>query len=191
MNEKQWVAGFVQKLEASLAHLALEGASLKASDCRKLPYSYQVNSYEGNTPFDVDHSAYETDILIYDVPDSGKWTPRVVVECKLGSVTTHDALTYSAKAATHKQIHPYLRYGFLASGLDGVPVRLMKHGAYFDFMTTWRAGEPTKSEWGRFCDILGQEVTASRDLHSILRTNRSAGRSKYHTFHRPLLLSKY
>jgi hypothetical protein len=51
---------------------------------------------------------YQTDLLISERLDDGEdWTPRVVVEFKLGSVTTHDALTYSAKAATHKNVHPY------------------------------------------------------------------------------------
>ncbi len=30
-----------------------------------------------------------------------------------GSITTHDVITYSHKAATHRQVHPYLRYGIL------------------------------------------------------------------------------
>ena len=47
----------------------------------------------------------------------------------MGGVTTHDALTYSTKAATHKHVHPYLRYGFLAGGIQTIPGRLIKHGA--------------------------------------------------------------
>ena len=33
---------------------------------------------------------------------TNRWKPRVVVEAKLGSITTHDAITYNQKAATHR-----------------------------------------------------------------------------------------
>ena len=51
-------------------------------------------------------SRYETDLLVYDALDQDAWIPRVVIECKLEGVTTHDAITYSRKASTHKQVHP-------------------------------------------------------------------------------------
>src|SRR5205823_863741 len=107
-----------------------------------------------------------------------------------GSVSTHDALTYSSKAATHKQVHPYLRYGFLAGEREhyAIPGRLVKHGAYFDFMVTWCASKPTKAESKAFCRLIIDEVKASRRLQDLLTTNRSAKRQKYHVLHRPLVL---
>ncbi len=59
---------------------------------------------------------YQTDLLISDATEEA-WTPRVVVECKLGRVSTHDALTYSTKASTLQHPPPYLRYGILIGGL--------------------------------------------------------------------------
>jgi hypothetical protein len=73
-------------------------------------------------------------LIAEELEAAAQWVPRVVVEFKLGSVTTHDALTYLAKAATHKNVHPYLRYGIIIGGLDGpVPKRLVRHGHSFVF----------------------------------------------------------
>jgi len=132
---------------------------------------------------------YETDLLIFDIRKNGHWIPRVIVEGKLRGVTTHDALTYSAKAATHKHVHPYLRYGILLGEREhyAIPVRLVKHGTYFDFMIAWRAAEPKKNEWQAFTMLLGDEINASRAMLELLKTNRLSSRKKYHIFHKPLL----
>ncbi|GAI54911.1 unnamed protein product, partial [marine sediment metagenome] len=57
------------------------------------------------------------------------------IEGKINSVTTHGAITYSQKASTHKNVHPYLRYGILLGNRKHYPLpgRLFRHGAYFDF----------------------------------------------------------
>jgi hypothetical protein len=39
--------------------------------------------------------------------------PRFEIELKPARISPHDAITYSQKAATHKSVHPYLRYGIL------------------------------------------------------------------------------
>jgi hypothetical protein len=69
-----------------------------------------------------------------------------------------------------------------------VPVRLVKHGAYFDFMIAWRRAEPTDPEWRTFTKLLGDEITASRTLLELLSTGRARGRKKYHALHRPIVL---
>src|SRR5271170_3158150 len=126
MSEKKWVASFVKKLADSLRENALPGGEIKVYDGKKLPYACQINEYKNDLRPEADcTSVYETDILVCDFGKDGQWTPRVVIECKLGDTTTHDALTYSAKAATHKQIHRYLRYGFLVGERDGIPTRLI------------------------------------------------------------------
>lgn len=82
----------------------------------------------------------QTDLSIVEHIDAERWTPRVVVEAKLGSVTTHDAITYSEKAATHRSVHPYLRYGIMLGEREHHPLpgRLYRHGAQFDFMVSFR-----------------------------------------------------
>ena len=99
-------------------------------------------------------------------------------------------MTYSAKAATYKHVHPYLRYGVLLGKREhyAIPTHLVKHGAYFDFMVAWTAATPNSGEWRGFTALLGEELDASRATLDLLKTNRSARRKKYDILHRPLLL---
>jgi hypothetical protein len=72
--------------------------------------------------------AFQTDILIAKAS-----LPLVVIELKVGSFTTHDVITYSWKAVRHKQVYPYLRYGFVVFGLDFLGRRFVTHNEGFDF----------------------------------------------------------
>jgi hypothetical protein len=191
MTEKTWVHELVPRLANELRGFEPSEIKVAVSDSSKLAYSCVIHEYDENGMNKPESSKYETDLLVYDTLADGRWTPRLVVECKIGGgVSTHDALTYSSKAATHKQVHPYLRYGFLAGEREhhAIPVRLVKHGAYFDFMATWRAAEPTEIEWQEFCGVVKEEVKASRAIQELLKTHRSTARKKYHILHRRLVL---
>lgn len=72
--------------------------------------------------------AFQTDIAI-----SKDGLPLVVVELKSGSFSSHDVITYSWKASRHKQIYPFLRYGFVVVGADGLGRRFVTHNEGFDF----------------------------------------------------------
>ena len=72
--------------------------------------------------------AFQTDILI----EKGD-IPLVVVELKAGSFSTHDVITYSWKAQRHKQVYPYLRYGFVVVGVEALGKRFITHNEGFDF----------------------------------------------------------
>jgi len=189
-SESKWVHSLIPRLTNALKKHHASGLEIGVSDARKLPYTCEIHGYSDDGSSTKNISSYQTDLLFFDIPRSDRWIPRVVVECKLGRISTHDALTYSAKAATHKHVHPYLRYGILAGEREhyAIPVRLVKHGTYFDFMATWRAARPTAGEWRDFCALVVDEVKASRAMQELLTTNRSAKRRKYHTLHRPLLL---
>lgn len=190
MSERQWVHELVPRLAAELRGFAPSNIDVVVSDGTKLAYSCVVHEYDKSGISKSVSAKYETDLLICDRFADESWIPRLVVECKIGGVTTHDALTYSSKAATHKQVHPYLRYGFLAGDHEtgAIPVRLVKHGSHFDFMTIWRSAAPSETEWKEFCSVVRQEILASRSLQELLKTNRSATRRKYLLLHRPLVL---
>jgi hypothetical protein len=68
-------------------------------------------------------SAFQTDLCVFEQKSPDVVIPRVVLEFKT-SITTHDVLTYSAKARKHKQVYPYLRYGVVMSKDTSVPGRL-------------------------------------------------------------------
>ena len=189
-TEREWVKGFTRKLDAALR--SMRSPEVRATDGKRLAYACEVHKYSADDTPDVQTSKYETDILIADHFPDGSWIPRVVIECKLEDVTTHDALTYSAKAATHRAVHPYLRYGFLAGVRRdfGIPPRLVRHGEDFDFMLTWRGLRASPAEWRAFVAIVRREVKTSRLLQNILQDNRSRARPKYDQIQSPVRLRK-
>jgi hypothetical protein len=186
LGERKWVRALAPQLCAALCPVG--DIQVTVSDGVKLPYTSQIYGYSKDGKSEPQSSHYETDLLISDTAPDGGWIPRVVIECKLGKLTTHDALTYSTKAETHKHVHPYLRYGFLAGGLANLPVRLVKHGAYFDFMAAWPAAEPSDQHWAQFVTVVAEEVVASRTLQSLLLNNRIESRQRFHLLRRPLVL---
>ena len=82
------------------------------------------------------------------------------------SISTHDVLTYSAKASKHKQIYPYLRYGIVASNESTVPGRLFTHNQALDFCASVK-GLSGKGLRAFFAHLLDAEVESSRRLEAI------------------------
>jgi hypothetical protein len=190
-GEQAWVESLVGMITELVRPLSADGVSTAACWGHKLAYTHEIDRYDANDdPTSPPPRRYETDLLVYDEATDGGWIPRVVIECKVGSVTTHDALTYSSKAATHKHVHPYLRYGILVGGWEGgpLPARLVRHGAYFDFMAVFDGTDLTPDERAALGDILLDEVRASRSLQNLL-SDRTAGRPTYRILHRPLRLT--
>ena len=157
MKEREWVHELIPELQQRVSAL---DSSLVVEDGYKLPYASEVRRYSSKGPAQRNALSYETDILVSERDGEGSWVPRVVIETKLKSVTTHDAITYSQKAATHKNVHPYLRYGILLAARKHHPLpgRLFRHGANFDFMISWRTLEPLNDEWESLLYVLSAEV---------------------------------
>ena len=187
-TERQWVSSFIKKLDKELKKMPHKGFVMTAADGTKLAYACEIQSYGSDGEPIVTTNKYETDILVSDVFNDGSWVPRVIIECKLAKITTHDALTYSAKAASHRSVHPYLRYGFCAGARAdyAIPARLVRHGQQFDFMISWKSMKASAAEWKSFCSLIVQEVEASRKLQALLTDNRSAARVKHSNIHKPI-----
>ncbi len=167
----------------------MTGKGIIVETSHRLPYAVFVTSYEGKPgqsavrePITKSHG-YQTDLLIAEQLDAEQWIPRVVVEFKLGKINTHEALTYSAKAATHKDVHPYLRYGIVIGRYSGpVPQRLLRHGHHFDFMVTLASEKLTDTDRERLVQLLRKEVNASRMLSTLpLRTPPLRGTTNWPT----------
>jgi hypothetical protein len=188
VNEEQWVTIVQNHINNELSKRGYK--NLIASQGMKLSYAFEILTYSDITPMKTFHIDYETDILIYEKFGSKEWKPRIVIEGKLGRVTTHDAITYSQKALTHKNVHPYLRYGIILGNRkhNPLPGRLLRHGAYFDFMISWRGIEPTYLEMDWLINLIVEEVESSRNLDEILFNSRNPNREKYTLLHRPLIL---
>lgn len=90
--------------------------------------SFGKTSNEGQDAPRRGQYAFQTDILVTRAN-----TPLVVVELKAGAFSSHDVITYSWKAQRHKQVYPYLRYGFAVIGVDALGRRFMIHNEGFDF----------------------------------------------------------
>ncbi|WP_439923106.1 hypothetical protein [Nitrobacter sp. JJSN] len=109
----------------------LDGYSVECG--RSLLYKIEIEtsgrlSYDAaGAPMRGQH-AFQTDLLITKGP-----TPLVAIELKSGTFSSHDVITYSAKAARHKKIYPYLRYGFVVVGLNALGRRFVTHNEGFDF----------------------------------------------------------
>jgi hypothetical protein len=110
-------------------------------------------------------SAFETDLCVFEQKTDDIKIPRLVMEFK-HRITTHDILTYSAKARKHKQVYPYLRYGIVMSGETTIPGRLFLHNEALDFgLAALGSGPDAFAETlGR---IITREVAASRQLEEI------------------------
>lgn len=111
------------------------------------------------------NSAFQTDLCIFEKKGEDVSIPRVVMEFKTG-ISTHDVLTYNAKAIKHKQVYPYLRYGIIASAETSVPGRLFKHNESLDFCASV-AGLTDEMLATFFTELLVAEVESSRLLESI------------------------
>jgi len=170
-GERAWVETVKADIETALAQ---QGITVETG--LRLPYAVHVTGYrsasDGLSVADpvIRSHGYQTDLLIAErLKGDGNWVPRVVVEFKLRSVSTHDALTYSAKAATHKNVHPYLRYGIVIGAYDGqVPVRLIRHGQNFDFMVTLASETLSNTDRDRLVGVLRSEVQASQTMSRLL-----------------------
>ena len=181
MNESQWV-----ELIASRIRRSLRLPSVRVETGFALPYGYEIASYGKDRKSQT--IKYQTDLLLIEDVGDSRWKPRVVVEAKIRSVNTHDAITYSQKAIAHRGVHPYLRYGIMLGDRQHYPLpgRLYRHGTQFDFMLSFKGCVPTPAEWKRFLQVLRAEIRASQTMEEILYESRRRGRTRYTVLHRKL-----
>lgn len=185
MTEADWVRRMARRIRPVLVN---RDRTLAVRTSLRLAYGYEIASYGNGDTTTPRSTAFETDLAIVETAAGGAWLPRVVLEAKLGTVTTHDAITYSTKAASHRAVHPYLRYGVMLGDRRHYPLpgRLYRHGAQFDFMVSFRRCTPSPAELRSFVEILRAEVDASRTLERILYESRRPGRDRYTVLHRRL-----
>ena len=188
MREEDWARSVTERIHGYVQTLS---GNYAADVEQKLCYANEVRQYRNKTA-ECQEINFETDILVYEWVDDEVWKPRVVIEAKVGGVTTHDAITYSKKAQSHRAVHPFLRYGmFLGNiGDGGVPARVLRHGENFDFMISWSSFEPNKTEWDALCGILKSEIEASKVVEEVLFNNRAKDRNRYFAYHRPLVVHR-
>ncbi len=187
MNEIEWMKEVKRKLENEQK---LKNKKLSFFNSRRLPYSSEIISYKDDEPEKTNLIKYETDLIVCQNLLENEWKPRIIIEGKLNSVTTHDSITYSQKAATHKNVHPFLRYGILIGNRKHYPLpgRLFRHGAHFDFMLSWVGYEPTDQEWKDFIRVIKAENKYSQQLEEMIFHSRFKNREHYTILQKKLYL---
>ena len=112
--------------------------------------------------------AFETDILIERADPA---IPLVVVELKFGGFSTHDIITYSSKATRHKEIYPYLRYGFIVGGSDALSKKFLTHNQGVDFAMSI----PDITMAGsKLVDLIKRQIGNAETLVDMMRTTRTS-----------------
>ncbi len=109
--------------------------------------------------------AFQTDLAIFEPRSGGIELPRVVFEVKR-DISTHDVITYSAKALRHKRVYPYLRYGFLIYGREMIPGKFFTHNEALDFFAAV-GGLQRDGLRDFFRKLVTSEVRTSRRLERI------------------------
>jgi hypothetical protein len=127
-------------------------------------------------------TGFEQDLLIFEQSSKGQTRiiPRVAVELKFGSVTTHDSIVYSEKARRIRAIYPYIRYGLILGGALHIPARTLRLGAEFDFIVALPERLNSYS-LDRIAKLLSLELRLSAKITGVLR-----GREKISVLHRSL-----
>jgi hypothetical protein len=176
MTEKEWVESIKK-----LIHSFELPPNIKVDTLVKLPYAREILGYDLNfEPSDEASMPFETDLLIYEqINDILK--PRIVIEAKQSSITTHDAITYSYKAQSHKTVTPFLRYGIMIGNREHYPLpgRLFRHGANFDFMISFQKEILLKTEKTAFAGLIKKELLYSQQIEESLLESRSSNRKRY------------
>lgn len=157
------------------------GDNILVDTFKKIPYAFEIPSFTEDWEVDqYEKTLFETDMLVYEKKD-GKIIPRVIIESKLESITTHDAITYSHKASYHKNVIPFVRYGIMCGnrGTYPLPGRLFRHGTNFDFLFSFVGYEASDFEKKMFVEMIKKEINYSRQLEEILANSRNKSRKKY------------
>lgn len=157
-------------LESSRAHAesALQ-PPLSVQRGALLLYAITVNNHlkvtvDPRSPV-KNRSAFQTDLCIFEERSEAVRLPRVVIEFK-SKITTHDILTYSAKARKHKQIYPYLRYGLVMAAMKTIPGRVFLHNEALDFALAAETLLPNGYPKA-LMKVIEREVDVSKRLEEI------------------------
>ena len=179
MKENDWTKSICELLQKQDL-----GENIYIDVLKKIPYAFEISSFNDEWEIDKNsfsETSFETDMVVYEKLNN-KIVPRVIIESKVGTVTTHDAITYSHKAMYHKNVIPYVRYGIMLGARETYPLpgRLFRHGTNFDFLFSFVDYLPSDKEINAFIEMVKKEITYSRQFEEILSNSRSRNRKRYY-----------
>ena len=178
MKENDWTKSICELLQKQDL-----GENIYIDVLKKIPYAFEISSFNDEWEIDKDsfsETSFETDMVVYEKLNN-KIIPRVIIEAKVGTVTTHDAITYSHKAMYHKNVIPFVRYGIMLGARETYPLpgRLFRHGTNCDFLFSFVDYLPADKEINAFIEMVKKEITYSRQFEEILSNSRSRNRKRY------------
>ena len=179
MKENDWTKSICELLQKQNL-----GENIYIDVLKKIPYAFEISSFNEEWKIEKDsfsETSFETDMVVYEKLNN-KIIPRVIVEAKVGTVSTHDAITYSHKAMYHKNVIPFVRYGIMLGNRETYPLpgRLFRHGTNFDFLFSFVDYLPSDKEINAFVEMIKKEITYSRQFEEILSNSRSRNRKRYY-----------
>lgn len=186
MKENEWTASVKELLQGSNI-----GDNIYFDTLNKVPYAQEIVSYGLDfTENNQSKMEFETDLLVYEKTDIIK--PRIIIEAKVNSVTTHDAITYSYKAQSHKNVTPYIRYGIMLGNRKHYPLpgRLFRHGTNFDFMISFKEYTLNQEERDIFVEMIRKEIDYSRKIEEMIYESRAKDRKRYFLLQKELRLEE-
>jgi hypothetical protein len=110
--------------------------------------------------------AFQTDILIGAITPA---IPLVVIELKFGGFSTHDVITYSYKAVRHKEIYPYLPYGFVVGGSASLSKKFLTHNQGIDFAM---CVIDLQSDGAALTELVERQIADAKRLLELMRNDR-------------------
>ncbi|HPT77197.1 MAG TPA: hypothetical protein PKV93_09070 [Fervidobacterium sp.] len=186
MEENEWTNSIKELLQ-----VANFGDNICFDTLNKVPYAQEILSYDLNFENPKEHTMrFQTDLLVYEKRDSIK--PRIIIESKIDSISTHDAITYSYKAQTHKNVTPYIRYGIMMGNRKHYPLpgRLFRHGTNFDFMISFKDFILSEDEKLAFIDLVKKEIYYSQKIEEMIYESRNKNRKHYFILQKELRLEE-
>ena len=190
MKENDWTRSLCEIIKAHDI-----GENIYIDVLKKIPYAFEVSAFNEDWKVDEEslcETSFETDLIVYE-KSNGKIIPRVIIESKVGTVTTHDAITYSHKAMYHKNVIPFVRYGIMLGARETYPLpgRLFRHGTNFDFLFSFVDYQPTEKELDMFIQMLKKEIVYSHKIEEILFNSRSRTRKRYYMLQKEFHLEEF
>ncbi len=160
MNEKE----FTEKVQQELQERLKDYEVLVSENLIYKVFIDDILQYKPKNPEKPSRGnlSFQTDLMIkYDN------LPLVVIEVKQNGFSTHDILIYSTKAQKHKEIYPYLRYGFLVGNLKVIQNRFFIHNYGFDFALAIENYETENIN--KLTEIIGSQIENAKKLLSIFK----------------------
>lgn len=186
MDENEWVELMAKRIRKTSL---FKRGNLTIETGFRLAYGFEIHSHDSANKPAPRSFAFQTDFAVIEKANNGDWKPRVIAEAKIGGVSTHDAITYSNKAAAHQSVYPFLRYGVMLGKMASLPGRLYRHGSNFDFMISFKNYRPNEAEIDVFTNLLRYEVRTSRTMEKLLFDSRRQDRDRFTMLHRKLMVS--